>query len=337
MKNIFEITDNFLKNRDIKSELVWGDLSAISAPRVTIIIPTYSHPEYFRMALISSVNQDFKDAYEIIVVDNNPESSEENKNAIIVSQIASKKVLYYRNNQNLGMYGNWNRGIELARAPFITFCHDDDVLLPSALTRLMELQKKTGNKAIFSSMNEIDKYGEVRYNHQNKISRKFFFLQRRDWYNYTLFHQFIKSAGFGCGCLFSRECLIHIGGYNELYYPSADYALQILYTFKYGSIYNQIPTFNYRIAENESLSVYKQFIEADEGFRNIIKNKLLLPRFISNRIIKANKRISSICFAIRWGNAPRSLYNRIKLFDKIIMNMCTLLCSLNTYKISLRR
>ena len=50
--------------------------------------------------------------------------------------------MYYKNEKILGMLGNWNRGIELARAPFVTYCHDDDMLLPSALSRLMELQKK---------------------------------------------------------------------------------------------------------------------------------------------------------------------------------------------------
>lgn len=105
--------------------------------------------------------------------------------------------------------------------------------------------------------------------------RKWGMLVSCDYYPYTLFNQFISSAGFGVGCLFSRKCLLEIGGYDSEFYPSSDYAMQAHYTFRYGSVYNCIPTFNYRVVENESFSVYDKFVEVDRHFRNCMKNILV--------------------------------------------------------------
>jgi len=40
-------------------------------------------------------------------------------------------VSYHRNEKNLGIGGNWNRCLELAKTEFVTLLHADDVLLPS--------------------------------------------------------------------------------------------------------------------------------------------------------------------------------------------------------------
>ena len=156
MRDILEIKDNFSIYKGIKSSLLWGNPSYCKKPKVSIIMPVFNHPDYFRKSLSSAINQDYTDDYEIIVVDNNDQTDGPTSNQVIVEEFRNPKVLYYKNEKNIGMFGNWNRGIELARAPFVTYCHDDDMLLPSALSRLMELQKKTGDKAIFSAYNKMD-------------------------------------------------------------------------------------------------------------------------------------------------------------------------------------
>lgn len=157
-----------------------------------------------------------------------------------------------------------------------------------------------------------------------------------DYYPYTLFNQFISSAGFGVGCLFSRKCLLEIGGYDSEFYPSSDYAMQAHYTFRYGSVYNCIPTFNYRVAENESLTVYDKFAEVDRHFRDCMKKHIGLPNFVLNRIIKANYNISKIKFAILWGKKYALLANRIRLSDRLIMSIVNKLLAFRRYKLSLK-
>ena len=333
---ILEIKDNFSIYKGIKSSLLWGNPSYCKKPKVSIIMPVFNHPDYFRKSLSSAINQDYTDDYEIIVVDNNDQTDGPTSNQVIVEEFRNPKVLYYKNEKNIGMFGNWNRGIELARASFVTYCHDDDMLLPSALSRLMELQKKTGDKAIFSAYNKMDDKETIFSSGEYISKRKWGMLVSCDYYPYTLFNQFISSAGFGVGCLFSRKCLLEIGGYDSEFYPSSDYAMQAHYTFRYGSVYNCIPTFNYRVAENESLTVYDKFAEVDRHFRDCMKKHIGLPNFVLNRIIKANYNISKIKFAILWGKKYALLANRIRLSDRLIMSIVNKLLAFRRYKLSLK-
>lgn len=221
----------------------------------------------------------------------------------------------------------------MARAPFVTYCHDDDMLLPSALSRLMELQKETGDKAIFSAFNKMDDRETIFSLSEYFSKRKLGILVSCDCYPYTLFNQFIGSAGFGVGCLFSKKCLLEIGGYDPEFYPASDYAMQAHYTFRYGSVYNCIPTFNYRVAENESLTVYDKFAEVDRHFRNCMKKHIGLPNFVLNRIIKANYNISKINFAIIWGKENISLHENVRFGDKLIMYIVYKLALFRRYKL----
>lgn len=149
---LFEKVDNISRFKNVKSNLEFGNPNAIINPKVTIVVPIYNRPAALEETLQSLINQDYEDPYEIVVVDNHvTNDGTPSPNYPIVQKINNPKVLYYRHEQNLGFEGNCNRGVELARAPYVTFCHDDDLLLPTALTRLMYLQKIVGKKCIISA------------------------------------------------------------------------------------------------------------------------------------------------------------------------------------------
>lgn len=132
-----------------------------------------------------------------------------------------------------------------------------------------------------------------------------------------------------------KKCLLEIGGYDPEFYPASDYAMQAHYTFRYGSVYNCIPTFNYRVAENESLTVYDKFAEVDRHFRNCMKKHIGLPNFVLNRIVKANYNISKIKFAILWGKKDVSLTNKMRFDDKLIIIIVNRLLEFGHYKLEL--
>lgn len=337
MKDIFEYRDNFLRYANVKSILIAGDPALVPNPEVSVIIPTYNRPDLLRQSLESVINQDYTGKYEIVVVDNSGDNAvDENETSKLVKSFHDDRILLYRNEENIGMLGNWNRGIELARADYLTYCHDDDKFYPNALTRLMELTKIHGDKEILSSYSMIDANGCIIRDSKFAKKRKFRIFENKDAYEYSKFHQFIRSAGFGCGCLFSKHRLLEIGGYDQEYYPSADYAMQATYAFKFGCVYNAVPTFYYRIAENESLNVYDKFVVVDEHFRNCMKNHLKCPNTILNRIIKANKRISEVNFAILWGKKSPALREQLKISDRLIMKACHVINKISSYGLASR-
>lgn len=316
MKDIFEYKDNFSLNADIQSKLLLGNPDLNRNPKISIIIPTYKRPELLKSALESCLKQDFKEVYEILVVDNN-DDPEYNKNFEIVKSLNDPRILYYRNDKNLGMSGNWNRGIILSRGKNITFCHDDDQLLPYSLSLLNKLSEQNPGKAIFASHNTINEEGKI-INKAVIPSRLNKIFKPLNPFEYKKWDVFLCSPGFGCGCLFNRKNMIELGGFNEEFYPSFDYAFNALYVFTFGGVYSLTPTFNYRIFANESMTAYKKFADVDRHFRACMAKRMNTPKWILNKLIDSKYNVSKVNFAINWGKESKELLKTVKVSDKVI-------------------
>lgn len=100
---------------------------------VTICVPLYKHADTVERCLRSALAQDHDD-YEILVID---DASGDDGAAIAREMVrAGDRVVV--NDPRLGMAGNHNRCIEMARGELIQFLHGDDELLPEALSTLTE-------------------------------------------------------------------------------------------------------------------------------------------------------------------------------------------------------
>jgi glycosyltransferase involved in cell wall biosynthesis len=104
---------------------------ATTAPLVSVCIPMYNNAETIARCLDSVLAQDGVD-FELVVVDD--ESSD--GCADIVSRALRPGDRLVRNDRRLGLVGNHNRCLELARGTYIQFVHADDWLLPAALRTL---------------------------------------------------------------------------------------------------------------------------------------------------------------------------------------------------------
>ncbi|MFP3153681.1 glycosyltransferase [Lachnospiraceae bacterium ZAX-1] len=94
-------------------------------PLVSICIPTYNSEEYIRNTILSILKQTYENI-EISVVD---DQSSDNTVAIIEQlQRKDNRITLYKNEQNLGMAGNWNRCLSLAKGDFIKLVCADDMI-----------------------------------------------------------------------------------------------------------------------------------------------------------------------------------------------------------------
>lgn len=102
---------------------------------ITIAIPTYKRPKYLRQAIESAINQiDPGLSYNIIVVNNDPETDiTEIQNDYKESPV---DIRFFTNGRNLGMLGNVNRCVELSEGEWVSFLHDDDLLLPNYINEI---------------------------------------------------------------------------------------------------------------------------------------------------------------------------------------------------------
>lgn len=335
MRDIYEYRDNFSDYKEVKSYLLWGKETSVNNPEVSIVMPCFKRPDYLKASLESALAQNFKGKYEIIVCDNNELNNIPTRNQKIVEEFNDSRVLYYRNEKNIGMYGNWNRLIELAHAPFIVYLHDDDMLLPTALSTLMNIQKKYYADGVNATYNRIGADGKIISECKFDSSAKYGVFKPLKVTKSSVYDLFLgRNGGFGCGCLFRKKSLLEIGGFSPEFYPSADYALNTVLATKYNVYFSKLPTFCYRIAENESLSVYEQFAEVDKHFRHCMKQYMKFPNVILNRVILAMYRTSKIQFKVIWGKADKSLLSKRRKDDLRIVGLAHRLRALKTdYKI----
>lgn len=121
-------------------------------PRISICIPTFNRSDLLRKTLISVVRQTVA-PYEVIVADNCSEDDTE--------EVAKSfpGIIYYRNERNLGLAGNSNRCIQLARGEFVTILHSDDLIAPNwheYWLSILSRYKDSDIGVFFSSIFTID-------------------------------------------------------------------------------------------------------------------------------------------------------------------------------------
>jgi len=97
-----------------------------SNPLVSICIPTYNRASMVREAIQSAISQSYPNL-EILVVDN---ASSDNISEVVESFHDSHLKLFV-NKKNLGLFGNFNRCIELAKGKYIHILHSDDSIDPA--------------------------------------------------------------------------------------------------------------------------------------------------------------------------------------------------------------
>nr|WP_302828672.1 glycosyltransferase family 2 protein [uncultured Bacteroides sp.] len=311
MNNLFDYKNHFNECDEVLSNLLYG-VVIDAEPLVSILIPTYNHTMYLKESILSAINQDCNFPYEIIVVDNNHELLH-SSNYDIVKDIGCERVNYYLNEKNIGPCGNWNRCIQLAKGKYISFCHDDDYLKPNALSSLIDtlnlIDKKQKSPLIIGAIDKIDAVGNYLYksNKSKKIG-----------YEFTLRNFLEGNVTNGCGCLFLREHLIEIGGYNNLFYPCFDYALNVVYTYKFGAFYCKQATVNYRITdESDSANCYSEIPVTNENICLNIVNVIGDKFGFLHYILKVNKEVLISANSRRYENKYslniRNLYYRILL------------------------
>ena len=108
--------------------------SISSLNSVSICIPVYNGAPYLAAALASAQAQDHQ-ALEILIVDDG--SSDESVSIARAAAAQDSRLTIVCNPANLGLVGNWNRCVELARGTWIKFLFQDDLLQPDCVSSLL--------------------------------------------------------------------------------------------------------------------------------------------------------------------------------------------------------
>lgn len=103
------------------------------APRVSVIVPIYNGRAFIHRRLSSIFSQRFRD-YEVIVID---DCSTDDSVAQVERFAHHPELRIVRNERNLGVFGNWLKGISMARGEIVWIAEQDDWAAPDFLSRLV--------------------------------------------------------------------------------------------------------------------------------------------------------------------------------------------------------
>ncbi|SFY35756.1 glycosyltransferase family 2 protein [Janthinobacterium sp. TB1-E2] len=286
MKNYFSNCDNFSQHAHIESvlKIQSAEIEKNISQKVdiSIVITTYNRPQLLREAIESAISQSSKIKYEILIVDNNFQEGK-TESELVVESFKSERLRYFQNKENLGMFGNWNRGILLARGKFVTILHDDDFLKSNYLESMFELLKKSNGNKLLSCNIDID---DQRFESDSGKKSRFLKSVKKLILNkkrvtvkeISIKDYFYRNRHMGTlGVLFSRENAIKIGGFDAAEYPSADYFFFSKYVMEFGALHFYKNLAVYRIFENESMknNVMQLWVVQGYKFRIFLINSQL--------------------------------------------------------------
>jgi Glycosyltransferases involved in cell wall biogenesis len=97
----------------------------------------YNTAEYLREAIESILNQTFTDFEFIIVNDCSTDKSEE-----IINSYHDRRIIYIKNEKNMGRAATPNRGLKICRGEFVARQDSDDISFPNRLKTEYDFLKK---------------------------------------------------------------------------------------------------------------------------------------------------------------------------------------------------
>jgi len=201
----------------------------------TIAIPVFNRERLIGRCLESALAQQVT-GLEILVIDN----CSSDQTWSVVNHYSDPRLRLVRNDRNLGLFGNFNRCLELARGKYLRFLCSDDALTESCLEReiaAMDLHPTasiltTRGQAIDSSGKQLYKFAKLfpagLYGGSDAIAAALWLYAH---YKYNPFN-------YPSGVLLRRECALRAGQFNTSMRMAADVEF-FLKTLEYGDLFVQ--------------------------------------------------------------------------------------------------
>lgn len=244
---------------------------------ITIAIPTFKRKELLLKSVESALIQQGDDI-EIIIVDNDPNSTNELEKELYA--LNDGRLSYYKNSQNYGMTENWNRCIELSRGAYITILSDDDCLKPGYID---EMRKWMQNNIGFVSVDyeTIDIDGKVLNEVLLRRLRRLLQPRVRRIRPVSYYYSYQTWGTLGCFCY--KQALLDVGMFHEEWFPVMDhkcFADIVRQGYPCYKIKKQMAQYRLAVNYSSQVSSIVNSIEKSKEYRDAVYRKLNIPRFI---------------------------------------------------------
>lgn len=239
-------------------------------PLISVLIPAYNVEDYIEEAVISIINQTYKNLEIIIINDCSTDCTDSICKSLV---LLDERIKYFSNEVNSGISVTLNKGLEAAQGEYILRMDSDDISLPNRVEILLEhLIKNPEIDIVGSSTITIDSAG-------NEIGKYFTLENHKDMIN-TLKYSSPLLHIWLCKKILYKE----VGNYR--YPPVEDYDF-ILRCVKHGAKLSNVPNCLYKVRLREGNTVdlygYKQ-LKAFESAYKAYSSNTELDSLTSNSI-----------------------------------------------------
>ncbi|MDP2208916.1 MAG: glycosyltransferase [Bacteroidota bacterium] len=272
---------------------------AKSAPKVSVIVPTYNRPETLSIALKSVLNQTYQD-FEIIVIN---DGGVDIKN-LVDDMNKEKNIIYLNHATNRGLPAARNSGIKIARGKYIAYLDDDDIFYPEHLKTLVDFLETTKYKIAYT-----DSYRAVYKNIRGEtVCQRKEIFPSPDFDNDRIFvENFIPVLCF----MHERSCFEDVGVFDETLTSHEDWEIWIRMSQKFS--FGHIPkiTCEFSWIENE--------VRESQRRSEFLSTLLIIYNKYSDEVIKKpgiiDARKNKLTHSLQWA------YDHIKGLESEKVNI----------------
>jgi len=210
------------------------------APKVSFVIPCYNLAHFLGDCVNSILAQTFANFEVLIMDDCSPDDTSE-----VAARFKDPRIIYQRNEPNLGHIRNYNKGIELAGGQYIWLISADDCLRShKVLQKYVELLDKNPQVGyvfcpamILRNGKEAGVEGILRWHRKQDC-----IISGRE---------IVRYAAYGCPilsptALVRKECYARISNFLENQPRTSDWYLWAVFAMKYDVGYFAEPMVYYR-------------------------------------------------------------------------------------------
>lgn len=190
---------------------------------ISLIITAHNYAQYVERAIRSALDQSLSQSeYEILVI--NDASTDHTQDVL---ENYKEEVRVFNLEQNLGLAGARNFGIQKAKGQFIIFLDADDYIHRD----LLKVQK-----LFLEENSKLD-----------AVSTDYYLVNER---GERIEHVSAEERPIACGIMFRKDFLYNVGLYDEKFRAREEEDLRIRWTESYN-IYNLIvPLYRYRMHDS---------------------------------------------------------------------------------------
>lgn len=183
-------------------------------PKVSVIVPTYNRPDRLTEALQSILRQTCQD-FEIVVVNDGGTDV-----GAAVAALNDGRIMYIQHDRNRGLAASRNTGLTAASGTYIAYLDDDDRYLPNHLETLVSALEQGECKVAYTDAWRV--HEQVVDNRHIEIGRDLPYS-----YDFNPAHLLVSNY-FPVLCMMHRrDCLEHVGRFDESLYAHEDWDLWI--------------------------------------------------------------------------------------------------------------